>query len=122
MYTFRTFSALRNCLSKELLAKRPQLFQIYNLLSDQTGKPIQTVPVESNIQDILRKNFPSAEYIEVRDVSGGCGAMFEISVITEEFRGLTIVKQHRLINEALKEEIKDMHGLRIHTALPSKSN
>lgn len=25
--------------------------------------------------------------------------MFEISVITEEFKGLTIVKQHRLVNE-----------------------
>lgn len=50
---------------------------------------------------------------------GGCGAMYEIFVETSEFKGLNTVKQHRLITEALKSEIKDMHGVRIHTKLPS---
>ena len=30
---------------------------------------------------------------------GGCGAMFEVNVIAPEFKGLTIVKQHQIINE-----------------------
>lgn len=68
--------------------------------------------------------------------------MFEINVIAPEFKGLNIVKQHRIINEVrvsietlrylnimiyytyhiylqvLKEEIKDMHGIRIYTSIP----
>ncbi|KOX75496.1 BolA-like protein 3 [Melipona quadrifasciata] len=67
---------------------------------------------------ILRNKFPQAKVIEVNDVSGGCGAMFEINVIAPEFKGLNTIKQHRLINDALKEEIKDMHGVRIYTSIP----
>lgn len=31
--------------------------------------------------------------------TGGCGAMFEIMVETPDFKGLSMVKQHRMINE-----------------------
>jgi stress-induced morphogen len=47
--------------------------------------------------------------------SGGCGAMYSMEVESPLFRGLTMVKQHRLVNEALKDEIGDMHGLTIKT-------
>lgn len=73
---------------------------------------------EQKMISVLRDKFPKAKLIEVSDISGGCGAMFEICVIAPEFKGLNTVKQHRLINEALKEEIKDMHGIRIHTGIP----
>ncbi|XP_043473299.1 bolA-like protein 3 [Leptopilina heterotoma] len=73
---------------------------------------------EQKMINILKNKFPEAKVVEVTDVSGGCGAMFEVSVIAPEFKGLTTVKQHRIINEALKEEIKDMHGIRIHTSIP----
>lgn len=73
---------------------------------------------EKKIKDILQQHFPRAKTIDVVDISGGCGAMFEIIIETPEFKGLSMVKQHRMINEALKEEIKDMHGLRIHTSVP----
>lgn len=70
---------------------------------------------ESSLKSVLQKEFPKAKSIEVQDVSGGCGAMFEIVVISPEFKGLSTVKQHMMINKALKAEIKEMHGLRIHT-------
>ncbi|XP_043258580.1 bolA-like protein 3 [Colletes gigas] len=73
---------------------------------------------EQKMVAILKNKFPQAKLIEVSDVSGGCGAMFEINVIAPEFKGLNTIKQHRMINEALKEEIKDMHGLRIYTSVP----
>lgn len=56
-----------------------------------------------------------AEKIEVEDVSGGCGAMFEVYVKDAEFKGLNTVKQHRIVTATLQEEIKNMHGIRIHT-------
>ena len=55
----------------------------------------------------------------MNDVSGGCGAMYEIIVESIEFKGISRVKQHQMITNILKEEIKDMHGLRIHTNVPN---
>uniref|UniRef100_A0A023EEK2 Putative bola bacterial stress-induced morphogen-related protein n=1 Tax=Aedes albopictus TaxID=7160 RepID=A0A023EEK2_AEDAL len=76
-----------------------------------------------NSEDALRKTlqnkFPQAKSVMVNDISGGCGSMYEIYVEAIEFKGLSTVKQHRLITETLKSEIKDMHGLRIHTAVPA---
>lgn len=48
--------------------------------------------------------------------------MYEIVVETKEFNGLSRVKQHQLITDTLKSEIKDMHGLRIHTSIPDSWN
>ncbi|KAE9080043.1 hypothetical protein PF010_g22535 [Phytophthora fragariae] len=56
-----------------------------------------------------------AVHVKVTDVSGGCGSMFDIEVASAQFAGQSRVKQHRMVNEILKEEIKDMHGLTIRT-------
>jgi stress-induced morphogen len=45
--------------------------------------------------------------------------MYEVFVEAAEFRGLRMIQQHKLVTEALKEEIKEMHGLRISTAVPN---
>ena len=75
---------------------------------------------EEKLIDMLRKRFPLAKAIEVNDISGGCGSMYAIYVETVEFKNMRTVKQHQLINECLKAEIKDnMHGLRIYTAVPN---
>ncbi|XP_065078027.1 bolA-like protein 3 [Ochlerotatus camptorhynchus] len=83
-----------------------------------------TAGAAKNSEDALRKTlqnkFPQAKNVVVSDISGGCGSMYEIYVETTEFKGLSTVKQHRLITETLKSEIKDMHGLRIHTSVPSE--
>ncbi|KAL4703129.1 hypothetical protein ACJJTC_000188 [Scirpophaga incertulas] len=76
---------------------------------------------EQRLSDTLKRTLPGITYLSVQDISGGCGAMFEISVEAKEFVGLSTVKQHRLVNEALKSEIAEMHGIRIHT-VPSKSS
>ncbi|CAO3679186.1 unnamed protein product [Umbelopsis vinacea] len=54
--------------------------------------------------------------LRVADVSGGCGSMYAIDIASDQFKGLSVVKQHRKINEILKEEIKEMHGLQLKTA------
>lgn len=45
---------------------------------------------------------------------GGCGSMYAIDIASDQFKGLSVVKQHRKINEILKEEIKEMHGLQVN--------
>uniref|UniRef100_A0A8B9MTV5 BolA family member 3 n=1 Tax=Accipiter nisus TaxID=211598 RepID=A0A8B9MTV5_9AVES len=49
---------------------------------------------------------------------GGCGAMYEIHIESEDFKEKRMVQQHQMVNQALSEEIKSMHGLRIFTSTP----
>ncbi|XP_017462567.1 PREDICTED: bolA-like protein 3 [Rhagoletis zephyria] len=72
---------------------------------------------QQRILQLLSGRFPEAN-VNVVDVSGGCGAMFEVFVEAKEFEGLSTLKQHKLITQTLKEQIKDMHGVRIHTSIP----
>lgn len=69
---------------------------------------------EKKIYDMLDSHF-SPKVLDVRDVSGGCGSMFAITVETEKFKGISMIKQHRLVNEVLKEEIAKWHGLQLKT-------
>ncbi|XP_078462735.1 bolA-like protein 3 [Lampetra fluviatilis] len=75
---------------------------------------------EVRISSVLQEKFPNAKQVRVVDVSGGCGAMYEVHVESEEFRGKRVVMQHHMINQALKDEIKGMHGLRIFTTVPEE--
>jgi len=72
-------------------------------------------PRDEHIRKLLTQRFPAATSLSVNDVSGGCGAMFEVCVEAPDFRGLSVVKQHRLVTQALAVEIADMHGIRIFT-------
>lgn len=69
---------------------------------------------ERKVYDILKENF-TPKNLEVKDVSGGCGSMFAILVESEKFKGIPMIKQHRLVNEVLKDEIKQWHGLQLKT-------
>jgi stress-induced morphogen len=46
--------------------------------------------------------------------------MYDIEVAAKEFEGKPLVQQHMRINDLLKDEIKQMHGLRIKTKPLSK--
>uniref|UniRef100_A0A8C6H2P3 BolA-like protein 3 n=1 Tax=Mus spicilegus TaxID=10103 RepID=A0A8C6H2P3_MUSSI len=71
---------------------------------------------ELKVTQVLKEKFPRA--LQVTDISGGCGAMYEIRIESEEFKEKRTVQQHQMVNQALKEEIKGMHGLRIFTSVP----
>uniref|UniRef100_A0A8C9DXQ9 BolA-like protein 3 n=1 Tax=Phocoena sinus TaxID=42100 RepID=A0A8C9DXQ9_PHOSS len=65
---------------------------------------------ELKVTQILKEKFPQATAIKVTDISGGCGAMYEIQIELEELKEKRTVQQHQMVNQALKEEIKGMHG------------
>ena len=41
--------------------------------------------------------------------------MYAIEVVSGRFRGLSVVGQHRLVNEVLGEEIRGWHGVQVRT-------
>ncbi|ODN98387.1 hypothetical protein L198_03631 [Cryptococcus wingfieldii CBS 7118] len=69
---------------------------------------------EQVIYDKLKAQFPGSR-LEVQDVSGGCGSFYAILISSPAFKGLSTVKQHKLVNECLKEDIKGIHGLQLKT-------
>ncbi|KAL7424134.1 hypothetical protein Q5752_001719 [Cryptotrichosporon argae] len=69
---------------------------------------------ERTIYDKLSKRFPGKR-LEVQDVSGGCGSFYAILISSPAFKGLSMVKQHKLVNDCLKEDIKTIHGLQLKT-------
>ncbi|ESK93784.1 hypothetical protein Moror_1064 [Moniliophthora roreri MCA 2997] len=69
---------------------------------------------EQNIYAKLTERFTPSQ-LQVQDVSGGCGSFYAITIASETFKGLPMVKQHRLVTETLKKEIDGIHGLQIKT-------
>lgn len=71
-------------------------------------------PVEKLVYEKLKKSLNPTS-LEIKDISGGCGSMFLIDIKSEIFKNLSIIKQHKLVNEVLKDEIKGWHGLQLRT-------
>lgn len=48
---------------------------------------------------------------------GGCGSMYNVKLSSAKFKGLSLIKQHQLVNKSLAEQIKKMHGIQITTVV-----
>ena len=68
------------------------------------------------LESLLRGAFPDAGVLRVDDRTGG-GDHFQVTVESPRFDGLPLLDQHRLVNEALAEPLRDgtIHELRIKT-------
>jgi stress-induced morphogen len=68
------------------------------------------------LEQLLRSAFPDAAELRVEDRTGD-GNHFQVVVATPRFDGLPLIDQHRLVNEALADPLRDgtIHELRIKT-------
>jgi stress-induced morphogen len=68
------------------------------------------------LQALLENAFPDATELSVEDRTGG-GDHFQVTVSSPRFAGLSLLDQHRLVNEALAAPLRDgtIHELRIKT-------
>jgi stress-induced morphogen len=68
------------------------------------------------LQVLLEQAFPDATELSVEDRTGG-GDHFQVTVASPRFAGLALIDQHRLVNDALAEPLRDgtIHELRIKT-------
>ncbi|KAL0254802.1 hypothetical protein SLS55_009326 [Diplodia seriata] len=51
-----------------------------------------------------------AVHVEIADLSGGCGQMFEAVIVSPQFEKKTTLARHRLVNAALREQIAAIHA------------
>ena len=68
------------------------------------------------LRALLEGAFPGAEELEIIDRTGG-GDHFHVIIQTDRFDGLSLIDQHRLVNDALAAPLADgtIHELRITT-------
>jgi stress-induced morphogen len=68
------------------------------------------------LHTLLEQAFPDATELRVEDRTGG-GDHFQVIVATPRFNGLSLLEQHRLVNDALARPLRDgtIHELRIKT-------
>jgi stress-induced morphogen len=68
------------------------------------------------LRTLLEQAFPDAAELDVQDRTG-TGDHFQVTVASSRFAGLSLLEQHRLVNEALAAPLADgtIHELRIKT-------
>ena len=68
------------------------------------------------LETLLRDAFPDAQELRVEDRTGG-GDHFQVTVTSSSLNGLSLLDQHRRVNDALAEPLRDgtIHELRIKT-------
>ena len=70
----------------------------------------------ADLENVLREAFPEATEVRVTDRTGG-GDHFLVEVTSRRFDGLSLLEQHRLVNEALAAPFASgrIHEMRIKT-------
>ena len=58
--------------------------------------------------------------MQMQDVSGGCGAQFSLVIVADAFEGVPLVRQQRMVNDALKPYFTTVHSLTMQTCATSK--
>jgi stress-induced morphogen len=68
------------------------------------------------LRSLLERAFPDATELRVEDRTGG-GDHFQVTIASPRFNGVPLLDQHRLVNDALAEPLRDgtIHELRIKT-------
>jgi stress-induced morphogen len=68
------------------------------------------------IRTLLEDAFPGAAELEVEDRTG-TGDHFQVTVVSPDFDGLSLLDQHRRVNDVLAAPLGDgsIHELRIKT-------
>jgi len=72
------------------------------------------------IKDALGKALP-VSLVEAQDLTGG-GDHWQVIIVSPAFEGKGLLDQHRMVNEALKEQIEDrrIHALALKTYSPAQ--
>jgi stress-induced morphogen len=74
---------------------------------------------ELKLKDILQTNFHNDKII-IKDYAGDQNH-YSIEIISKSFQGLSLIKQHRLVKNALSGILqKELHAVTIKTKTPEK--
>lgn len=68
----------------------------------------------------LKSGIPDITICEAVDESDGCGAKFEIKIVSEAFTGKKLLQRHRMVHSAIAAERESIHALTLITKTPTE--
>ncbi|EME80832.1 uncharacterized protein MYCFIDRAFT_46387 [Pseudocercospora fijiensis CIRAD86] len=81
---------------------------VQTALEPEHPQPSTTITPETLSQTLREKL--DAVHVDVADLSGGCGQMFEAVIVSPQFEKKSSLARHRLVNSTLKKEIAAIHA------------
>ncbi|VDN95980.1 unnamed protein product [Rodentolepis nana] len=73
---------------------------------------------EDSVRERLQLLNPT--HLKITDFSDGCGLKLKVEIVSEQFVSKTLLQQHRMVNDLLKEEMLNIHALSLSTFTPEK--
>ena len=71
----------------------------------------------AEIEELILKNFPDAK-VTIDDLRGD-GDHYAAKIVSEQFRGLTRVQQHKMVYSAMDGKMgNELHALALNTSAP----
>ncbi len=71
----------------------------------------------AEIEELILKSFPDAE-VTIDDLRGD-GDHYAAQIVSEQFRGLTRVQQHKMVYNAMDGKMgNELHALALNTSAP----
>ena len=71
----------------------------------------------AEIEELILKSFPDAK-VTIDDLRGD-GDHYAAQIVSEQFRGLTRVQQHKMVYSAMDGKMgKELHALALNTSAP----
>lgn len=79
----------------------------------------EITPKQQNIDNLLNEKLKPTK-LQIVDISGGCGQSFQVNIASEAFEGVSAIKRHRMVHEAIKQEMEGIHALNIVAVTPTE--
>ena len=81
--------------------------------------------MQQTIESRLNSSF-SIEHLAIENeshlhnVAPGSESHFKVTIVSQDFSELMLIKRHRLVNKALQQELQTIHALALHTMTPDE--
>jgi BolA protein len=56
----------------------------------------------------------------MHNVAPGSESHFKVTIVSDSFEDLMLIKRHRMVNQALQQEMQRIHALALHTLTPGE--
>lgn len=77
--------------------------------------------IESTLQATFVPDFLQVDNeSHMHNVPQGSESHFKVTIVSEQFAYKKLVARHRLVNQALRDELPQIHALALHTLTPEE--
>lgn len=77
--------------------------------------------IEQKLAEAFSPDFLQVENeSHMHNVAPGSESHFKVTIASNQFADLMLIKRHRLVNKVLENELQQIHALALHTLTPNE--